>query len=157
MLETKRKTTWLMSALLFLLFVSSLPACLSDSETCGDDMKLVENDFGQYCTPKKKKNTDNPPEDTSEEDLDAGADAAPSTDDEGGLPAGMGDECLSDADCTEEADYCHFPPGETVGECSFSNCSTDPDDCPEGFGCFDWTLFGVDNLPTVCIPEQYMP
>jgi hypothetical protein len=41
-------------------------------------------------------------------------------------------------------------PGAEAGFCTVSPCQIDPDDCPEGYGCFDLSSFGVPGVPTFC-------
>ena len=82
-------------------------------------------------------------------DTDTGADTdEPDASPDGGDgPSGLGETCSGDADCAGyEADYCLISYGETEGYCTVQGCAVDPDDCPDGYGCCDFTIGGVPNF-----------
>ena len=127
----------------------SLPSCVDDKEACGKNMTLeVLPIYGRSCVPNAV-DTDTGTQDT---DLDAGPDAAVSTDNEGSdIPTGLGDPCDGHADCTGEADYCAVPPG--VPGCTIQDCNpTANDGCPPGYSCFNLTAIAPSE-PAICVPE----
>ncbi len=69
------------------------------------------------------------------------------------LPAGMGDDCQSEEDCTAEAGYCTYTPRSGTGYCTLSDCVEDPNDCPGTYTCFDMSIFGP-TLPKICLNEE---
>ena len=57
-------------------------------------------------------------------------------------------ECLSNADCVCDSDFCAGYPGQ-VGFCTRSGCDRDPSVCPSGYSCMDLSSFGA-GLPAIC-------
>lgn len=108
----------------------------SDSERCGEGFTYQDG----MCQPAD----------------DAGsADDTDSAEDDGGdggdLPTGMGEICAGDEDCADyEADYCLMQPGDDEGVCTVQNCSVDPDDCPDGYLCCDFT---IPSVPNFCVTD----
>jgi hypothetical protein len=64
----------------------------------------------------------------------------------------FGKSCASDANCNCAAPYCALMPGQTTGLCSVY-CRTSPDDCPDGYMCFDLAVFGVQGVKPFCIAK----
>jgi hypothetical protein len=126
-----------MTALSLSLFVLALLAsgCVSEEDACDPGMELIDGN----CVPVN--------------DDDGG------TQDDGGngtdvdLPAGMGDACTTSDECSLDADYCAFNPMAGTGYCTLQDCTTEPDDCPEGHCCFDFSIFGPD-YPTACLTDE---
>jgi len=108
-----------------------------DSERCGDDYTYQDG----MCQPLG--DTDS----SSDSDTDdAGADGG----DE--LPSGMGEVCAGEEDCAGyEADYCLIQMGEEEGVCTIQDCSVDPDDCPDGYLCCD---FSIPSVPNFCATDE---
>lgn len=96
---------------------------------------------------------------------DAGSDAAPdalvSDDDSGTADAGgndagcpvddaLGESCQVDGDCACGAPYCAKMPGQSAGYCTVRDCNLMPDNCPDGYQCFDLSVFSA-ALPKACL------
>ena len=65
-----------------------------------------------------------------------------------GSPTGLGKLCTTEDGCAEyEANYCVFVPG-VGGYCSVKDCTLDPNDCPSGYRCCEYTFEGY---PTICL------
>ncbi len=126
---------------MIVLLIFTATACLDDDDMCGDEMVRVK---GGMCTPRPEVST---------ADTDTGtADTASGTSASG--PTGMGDACTSDANCTQEADYCAIDPTVSPeGICTVQGCSLNPDDCPTGYSCMDLSIF-MAGLPTICTPSE---
>lgn len=111
-----------------------LAGCLGDR--CGDDQLLR----GNTCI--------------------SAADAAPRADGDRGVASGDGDagealgtECRragADSDCPGGASFCVILPGNTVGYCTYRDCTVDPNDCPDGYICLDLDKF-EPGQPHACI------
>jgi hypothetical protein len=68
-----------------------------------------------------------------------------------GPDVGFGDSCATDADCgCAQASYCALMPGQTTGTCTATGCLEDPGVCPDGYGCFDVSIF-APGQPSICI------
>jgi hypothetical protein len=81
------------------------------------------------------------------DDVDAGSDAAPDTDGQGGV----GEPCNVPADC--ESDIClDITTGDGAGVCS--DLCGDDSECPDGFECIVWQNAG-DDFTTLCVPTDY--
>ena len=112
----------------------------SDSERCGDDFTYQDG----MC--QADGDTD------SSSDTGSGDDGGVDGGDD--LPTGMGEVCAGEEDCAGyEADYCLMQPGDDEGVCTVQDCSVDPDDCPDGYICCD---FSIPAVPNFCATdEQY--
>jgi hypothetical protein len=64
----------------------------------------------------------------------------------------LGADCTGDADCNCAAPYCAKMPGQAAGTCTVF-CAPDPDDCPDGYDCFDLSAIGVPGYEPFCIAE----
>lgn len=64
----------------------------------------------------------------------------------------FGRECTDASGCNCAAPYCAVMPGQTNGVCT-RMCQTTPDDCPDGYRCFDLSLVGVTGIDPFCIAE----
>jgi hypothetical protein len=60
----------------------------------------------------------------------------------------FGADCLSNADCVCDSDFCAGYPGQ-VGFCTRSGCDRDPSLCPADYACLDLSSFGP-GLPNIC-------
>jgi hypothetical protein len=134
-----------------------LAGCASDAE-CPDDYKL-----DGYCSKVEMV----PDAGNGDGDEDAGngdEDAGPSGDGDGDgdgdvcalepeFEGGFGSPCtdaVNHSECSCEADYCAFMPGSEEGYCSATDCLDNPENCPEGWTCFDLAFTGMDL--SVCLP-----
>jgi len=66
----------------------------------------------------------------------------------------LGRDCTTDADCGCGAPFCAAMPGASSGLCTISGCSTMPDDCPDGYMCFDLSAVGVMGYDPFCLPSS---
>jgi len=64
----------------------------------------------------------------------------------------LGKACSEDSACNCAAPYCAKMPGQMSGLCTVY-CEPDPDDCPEGYRCFDLSAIGVPGYDPFCIAE----
>lgn len=64
----------------------------------------------------------------------------------------LGETCMSDDDCNCAAPYCAKMPGQTMGFCTVF-CESEPDDCPDGYNCFDLAKIGVPGYEPFCVAE----
>jgi hypothetical protein len=83
---------------------------------------------------------------------DAGQDsgmAAECTEDRDAI---LGADCQVDGDCNCAAPYCAKMPGQPKGFCTVF-CEPDPDDCPDGYRCFDLSAIGVAGYEPFCIAK----
>jgi hypothetical protein len=64
----------------------------------------------------------------------------------------LGKSCMSDEGCNCAAPYCALQPGQTVGFCTV-NCKPSPDDCPNGYRCFDLSALGVQGIEPFCVAK----
>lgn len=84
---------------------------------------------------------------------DSGTDAASYAGDAASCDASaLGGECADASGCNCAAPYCAIMPGQTQGVCT-RTCTTMPDDCPDGYRCFDLSLVGVTGIDPFCIAE----
>ena len=125
-----------MGSLAFIM--GSLPGCVGEDDSCDSDQVVVD----VQCVPREPDGGDG----------DGGNDPDGSNGGDVDLPAGMGDACEEDADCTLEATYCAFNPMAGAGYCTLSDCTVDPNDCPAPYKCKDMSIMSPD-LPTVCLSE----
>jgi hypothetical protein len=122
----------------FLLIVAAallpLSCHLDDGDRCSEGFEYRDG----YCL-----EVDSDSEDTDSTIEDSGV-------------SGLGLVCTSDEDCEGyEADYCAKELGATEGQCTVSNCSTNPDDCPEDLLCCDFPPDGMTaGMPNLCIPQE---
>jgi hypothetical protein len=58
--------------------------------------------------------------------------------------------CSQASDCNCAAPYCAIMPRQAKGVCT-RMCHAMPDDCPEGFRCFDLSRVGVTGVDPFCI------
>jgi len=71
--------------------------------------------------------------------------------DAGDLPSGLGEVCKAEEDCAGfDADYCAMDPAAGEGFCTITDCSPNPDDCPEGYLC---CAFIITSVPYFCTTE----
>lgn len=61
----------------------------------------------------------------------------------------LGTDCSTDADCNCAAPYCAKMPGAPMGFCTVY-CKPEPDDCPDGYMCFDLSKLGVMGYEPFC-------
>jgi hypothetical protein len=69
-----------------------------------------------------------------------------------GLPS-LGTECTTSgapSECGADAPYCVKSPFEAVGYCSIADCSTDDDQCPDGYTCY---VLGIGSVPPYCAKD----
>ena len=64
----------------------------------------------------------------------------------------LGETCMADDDCNCAAPYCAKMPGQTMGFCTVF-CESEPDDCPDGYKCFDLAKIGVSGYEPFCVAE----
>jgi hypothetical protein len=106
-----------------------LCACdIADEDRCPDGMVWVAQ-YKSCQLVSDGQDTDDPG--------DGGAD--------GGGVSGMGEECMTDADCEEyEADYCALDPfaPDDPGYCTVYDC--EPGACPGDYVCCDCTGVGLE-------------
>jgi hypothetical protein len=120
----------------------AIAGCASDAE-CPDGYEL-----DGYCSKVEMV------PDASHGDGDE--DAGPSGDGDGDgdvcelepeFEAGFGSPCtdaVNHSECPCEADYCARMPGSEEGFCSATDCVDNPENCPEGWTCFDLAFTGMD-------------
>ncbi len=79
-----------------------------------------------------------------------GADTSGSADDD--KVTGLGEPCMDEStECDGfEANYCLAAPDE-MGECTITDCQTEPDDCPVGWKCCDLVF---PDPPNMCMREN---
>jgi len=85
---------------------------------------------------------------TTDSEKDSGT-AAECTEDRDDI---LGSDCQVDGDCNCAAPYCAKMPGQAKGVCTVF-CEPDPDDCPEGYRCFDLSAIGVAGYEPFCIAK----
>ena len=154
-------------------------SCVTNSDKCGNDMKRVPEALaggflsGDYCTPIDTGAPTTPdkkvePPDEVEDGGDDGGDVAgecvePCNKGEicdtsadppecvKYVPSGMGEPCEGPEDCADyEADYCEMFVSFT---CLIEACTVEPDSCPDGYICCDYSYIPVWNLTTLCVDE----
>lgn len=64
----------------------------------------------------------------------------------------LGVACADDGGCNCSAPYCAKMPGQAMGTCTLF-CKTKPDDCPEGYRCFDLSALGIAGYEPFCIKK----
>ncbi|MCP4602244.1 MAG: hypothetical protein GY847_17290 [Proteobacteria bacterium] len=128
----RRKFTSILTILVFQFSLFLNVACIDESDPCGIGMNLVNGG----CLADKEDDED-----------DAGSNV------DSGLPSGMGEPCIDHSKCTDQADFCTSNPFTDKGYCSIKDCTLEPNDCPEGYRCFDPSVF-IPDQPTVCITEE---
>jgi hypothetical protein len=64
----------------------------------------------------------------------------------------LGEECMTDDDCNCAAPYCAKMPGAPMGFCTVY-CTPMPDDCPDGYVCFDLSALGITGYEPFCRME----
>jgi hypothetical protein len=64
-------------------------------------------------------------------------------------PAGLGDPCTVNDECSAEADYCALMPGQSEGYCTPTGCASDGQPCPQDWSCLDLSVFSP-GLPSIC-------
>lgn len=90
-----------------------------------------------------------------------GNDAGMNPDDEDGgasacseeLDAILGTDCTADDECNCAAPFCAIMPGQPMGTCTVY-CNPDPDDCPDGYRCFDLSALGVQGYDPFCTADD---
>jgi hypothetical protein len=63
--------------------------------------------------------------------------------------AAFGKACADSKECSAEASYCALMPGGTSGYCTTTGCKEDASVCPEGWSCFDVSMF-QPGAPSIC-------
>lgn len=58
--------------------------------------------------------------------------------------------CTGDVSCGCAAPFCAVMPGQTAGTCTV-HCRPDSHDCPNGYTCFDVSVFGVTGIEPFCL------
>jgi len=123
-------------------------AChLDDSDRCDGDFYYAA-DAGACLPLDTETETES---DTGA--ADGGTDAGADTDEE---PTGLGEPCASDTDCAAyDASYCMLL--FTPNMCMLPDCTTSPDDCPEGYTCCDVVAAGeAMGVPgSLCVSDEY--
>jgi hypothetical protein len=86
-------------------------------------------------------------------------DAGTNPDEDGGesacseaLDAILGTDCTADDECNCAAPFCAIMPGQPMGTCTVY-CNPDPDDCPDGYRCFDLSALGVEGYEPFCTED----
>jgi hypothetical protein len=138
--------------MVFVFFLSGAYGCLS-SNRCGEGY-ITDSEKG--CIPADEGDTVG---DGSVADAVEDALTDDTTDDaEGGEEEiaedpfkDLGKTCTAQEDCTLQASACVIMPGAAEGYCSMPECTLDPDNCPEGYYCFDATQVGQDV--TICLKK----
>lgn len=130
------KYTLLVSVTLTGLFL--VPGC-ADSATCDPDQVLLDG----ACWPKSAMAMDSGPE---------APDAGPAmcSEDAGGTFGAACTDGETHSECACPAHYCAIQPGEEEGFCTTTGCVEDPGVCPDGWECFDLSMFDP-NLPSFCM------
>jgi hypothetical protein len=59
-------------------------------------------------------------------------------------------DAVTHAECGCEASYCALMPGQSEGYCTATGCLDDPSVCPEGWSCFDVSMF-QPGAPAICL------
>jgi hypothetical protein len=62
----------------------------------------------------------------------------------------LGKACTADSDCNCAAPFCAVMPGQPMGLCTVY-CHASPDDCPDGYRCFDLSALGVQGYEPFCL------
>ncbi len=123
-----------------------LTGCEADSP-CDEDQMHVQG----ACAPKSPRSK----KDAATDEVDA---AMQSDSGSGGGICGenrsetLGKACADDAACNCSAPYCAKMPGQAMGTCTVF-CKTTPDDCPDGYRCFDLSAVGVAGFEPFCIAK----
>jgi hypothetical protein len=131
--SSMRHVTPSLLALLLALPVHS--GCLGSR--CGPDEQLDQRE----CVPFEEE-TDGAAPDARVEGSVGDAGDAGSRD-----AVAFGTECTVDPECVG-LDQCAIPPGKTVGYCTIE-CDPALEECPEGWFCFDLSVFDPD-MPAIC-------
>ena len=132
-------------------------AChLDDSDRC-DHGYGYDADAGA-CIPEGDTETGTGADTDTDADADAGADAGTDTDTDTGAPTGLMEPCASQDDCaTYDASYCMLL--MTPNVCLLPDCTTAPDDCPDGYTCCDikpdYEPYGLPD--SLCAPDDDFP
>lgn len=58
--------------------------------------------------------------------------------------------CTGDPSCGCAAPFCAVMPGQTAGTCTV-HCRVNSHDCPNGYTCFDVSVFGVMGIDPFCL------
>ena len=124
-------------AILLLFAIAALPlSChLDEGDRCDEGFEYVNG----YCM---------------EIDTDTDSETDSVVEDSG--VTGLGVTCSGDEDCEGfDADYCAMEIGATEGQCTVSNCSANPNDCPENLQCCDFPAEGMTaGMPNLCLPQE---
>lgn len=83
-------------------------------------------------------------------DKDAGSSAMECSEDRDAI---LHKDCTTDDDCNCAAPYCAKMPGAAMGFCTVF-CNPDPDDCPDGYMCFDLSKLGVTGYDPFCVAKN---
>ncbi|MDJ0764104.1 MAG: hypothetical protein QNJ97_14070 [Myxococcota bacterium] len=124
---------------------------ISDKDRCGSGLYFANN----ACWPEI--DTSNPI-DSDSTDLDGGSDGSVPDTDSNTQPTGLGETCTGPehGDCAAyDADFCLSDPfNNYAGICSIKDCTTGPDNCPNGWQCCHF--IEMANMPNVCLSnDQY--
>ncbi|HKU42378.1 MAG TPA: hypothetical protein VJR89_29670 [Polyangiales bacterium] len=120
-------------------------ACEAD-EPCDEGQTHTQG----ACTPKqpaKDAASDEP--DTGPKQTDSGSGGGACGEDRS---VTLGKACADDDGCNCSAPYCAKQPGQPMGTCTVF-CKPMPDDCPEGYRCFDLAAVGVSGYQPFCIKK----
>ncbi|MDJ0764098.1 MAG: hypothetical protein QNJ97_14040 [Myxococcota bacterium] len=131
----------------------------SDADRCGPGFCF--KDHGCWVDTSPVCVTDSDTSDIDAGEPDSGVpDTAPDTDSDTGdtQPTGLGEPCTGPGheDCAGyDADHCASDPFDNyVGICTIKDCTTDPDNCPDGWRCCH--LIEMANSPNICLlAEDY--
>jgi len=124
---------------LFLAFCLCWAGCEAD-DPCDKDQVYEQG----RCTA--------PTTDSGADGADAASYAGDAASCDENLSKALGLECTDASGCNCAAPYCAIMPGQTKGVCT-RTCSTMPDDCPDGYRCFDLSFVGVTGIDPFCIAE----
>jgi hypothetical protein len=59
-------------------------------------------------------------------------------------------DAVTHSECGCEASYCALMPGQSEGYCTARDCLDDPSVCPQGWSCFDVSMF-QPGAPAICL------
>ncbi len=137
-------------------FATSAGGNANDDDSADDDSTDDQNDDDQ-----SNDDTDGAP-DASTEGPGTATDAGPldaSIPREAAVQAPLdtdfGDTCTdgqNHTDCGGTAPYCAVQPGASEGNCTHADCLDDESVCPDGWSCFDLSIFSPD-LPSICTED----
>jgi hypothetical protein len=134
-------------------------ACIIDPDArCGDELVLGEQgacfvvDAGAHADAAETPDGGEPDGAVQSTDAAVSEDAA-AADAGAPVPTGLGAACSQPSDCAQfDATYCE---SFQTHQCMIEHCTVDPNDCPSGYECCDFSTLGLNN--TLCVPTQQCP